>query len=149
MNFDVASRVKRIIKQREDDKVSRMNYETALSQVTLEFKKRRTRVLINEYAKYLREWMTVHCKYDLKYLSYKRADEHEIVLENSFVISEELKEIAKFYMSLDEDEKALWKAYMVEHDEPNNLTVEYEIQDRNKYGSGWDAASDDLLYIKF
>lgn len=149
MDFSIEAKIKRITEGKAQAKVREMDHETALSQVKLEFKKRKTLALITEYAKFLREWFEVECKYDLDYLRYDSLRPHEIVLSNSFCIPDELKDIAKFYASLDDLEKSVWKDYMIEHGQPNNLLVIYDKKDPQKYRDGWEAAADDRLHIKF
>ncbi len=149
MDFSIEAKIKRITEGKAQAKVREMDHETALNQVKLEFKKRKTLALITEYAKFLREWFEVECKYDLDYLRYDSLRPHEITLSNSFCIPDELKSIAKFYASLDDLEKSVWKDYMVEHGQPNNLLVIYDKKDPEKYRDGWEAAADDRLHIKF
>lgn len=149
MDFSIEAKIKRITEGKLQARVREMDHETALNQVKLEFKKRKTLALITEYAKFLREWFDVECKYDLDYLRYDSLCPHEITLSNSFCIPDELKDIAKFYASLDDSEKSVWKDYMVEHGQPNNLLVIYDKKDSKNYRDGWEAAADDRMYIKF
>lgn len=149
MNFSIEARIKQIAEDKEQAKVRKMDHETALNEVKLEFKKRKTLALIPEYAKFLREWFETECKFELDYLHYDSLHPHEIILSNSFCIPDELKSIAKFYASLDDSEKSVWKDYMVEHGQPNNLLVIYDVKDPHKYRDGYAAAAADRLYIKF